>query len=638
MEKKNRTGTFRETAARNIRSIRIWWKLCPGTILSLLFTSVFTALSPYVTIWLSARIIDELAGPRRPETLFTLVLAELLSAAVLALISGMLKRWKNVEFDFSNWAEEKIYMDKMLDTDFADMDSQHTFDLLSRVHQNQNWTGWGLNKSLILLEQLLTALLRILGGVGLSASLFLLPVSQASRIAWLDHPLCVAAIFALLLLTALLSPMCANRSNSYWNRSAPDSLLLNRIFAFYARLCADRKRAADLRIYEQQENVGNRYLTDSDFFSPKASLPRWAKGPMGLWMALSQGISAMLTGMIYLYVCLKAWAGAFGVGAVTQYIGAITSLFLGISSLLETLGTMRANSSFLETTFEFLDIPNRMYQGSLTTEKRSDRQYEIEFRDVSFRYPGSEVYALRHVNLSFSVGSRLAVVGMNGSGKTTFIKLLCRLYDPEEGEILLNGIDIRKYRYDDYIRLFSVVFQDFRLMALPLGENVSGSAVYDPAKVMECLRKSGFEERLSIMPEGLDTYLYKDLDQDGVDISGGEAQKIAIARALYKDAPFIILDEPTASLDPIAEAEIYARFNDISGDRTAVYISHRLSSCRFCDEIVVFHEGSIIQKGSHEALLSDKSGKYHELWNAQAQYYTKQGHTDKNGCAQGTSL
>ena len=265
-----------------------------------------------------------------------------------------------------------------------------------------------------------------------------------------------------------------------------------------------------------------------------------------------------------------------------------------------------------------------MYQGSLTVEKRSDRNYEIEFCNVSFKYPGSDSYALRNVNLKFKIGSRLAVVGMNGSGKSTFIKLLCRLYDPTEGVIRLNGIDIRKYNYLEYMMIFSVVFQDFKLFSLKLGENVAASTTYDATLVRQCLEKAGFLENLAKLKHGMDTCLYKDCDKDGVNVSGGEAQKIAIARALYKDAPFIILDEPTAALDPIAEAEIYEKFNDIAGDKTAVYISHRLSSCKFCDEIVVFHEGSVIQQGTHEALVADRDGKYYELWHAQAQYYTKE--------------
>jgi ATP-binding cassette subfamily B protein len=173
------------------------------------------------------------------------------------------------------------------------------------------------------------------------------------------------------------------------------------------------------------------------------------------------------------------------------------------------------------------------------------------------------------------------------------------------------------------MHIFSVVFQDFQLICQPLGENVAGSMEYDRERVHQALIDAGFGERLGAMEKGLDTRLYKDLSEDGVDVSGGEAQKIAIARALYKDAPFIILDEPTAALDPIAEAEIYSKFDEIVGDKTAIYISHRLSSCKFCDEIAVFHEGAVIQQGTHASLVADENGKYYALWHAQAQYYTE---------------
>jgi ATP-binding cassette subfamily B protein len=344
---------------------------------------------------------------------------------------------------------------------------------------------------------------------------------------------------------------------------------------------------------------------------------------MGLLYAASAAVSVIFTGVVYGFVCLKALAGAFGLGSVTQYVASITKVSGGMSQLIETLGQMCNNAPFLALVFEYLDIPDNMYQGSLTVEKRSDRKYQVEFRNVSFKYPGSENYALRNVNMKFEIGKRLAVVGMNGSGKTTFIKLLCRLYDPTEGEILLNGIDIRKYNYREYMDIFSVVFQDFKLLSLKLGENVAGRTDYDKARVVDCLKKAGFADRLSTLNDGTETYLYKDYDSDnGVDVSGGEAQKIAIARALYKDAPFIILDEPTAALDPIAEAEIYSKFDEIAGDKTAIYISHRLSSCKFCDEIAVFHEGAVIQQGTHASLVADEDGKYYELWHAQAQYYT----------------
>ena len=309
-------------------------------------------------------------------------------------------------------------------------------------------------------------------------------------------------------------------------------------------------------------------------------------------------------------------------GSVAQYVAAITALSSNLTQLINTWGQFRFNAVFLRTNYEFLDTPNKMYQGSLTTEKRSDREYEIEFRDVSFHYPGTDTWALRHVNMKFRVGSRLAVVGENGSGKTTFIKLLCRLYDPTEGEILLNGIDIRKYDYKNYIALFSVVFQDFQLLSFPLGQNVAAAMRYEATRAESCLDLAGFGKRLNTLSQGLETPLYKEFDESGVQLSGGEAQKIALARALYKDAPFVVLDEPTAALDPVAEMEVYLNFDKIAGDKTAVYISHRLSSCKFCNEIAVFDHGQVVQQGTHDNLLKDM-GKYQELWEAQAQYYTQ---------------
>jgi ATP-binding cassette subfamily B protein len=279
------------------------------------------------------------------------------------------------------------------------------------------------------------------------------------------------------------------------------------------------------------------------------------------------------------------------------------------------------NQPFLAYYLNFFEIENKMYQGTISVEKRDDNEYEIEFKNVSFKYPGSEAYALKNLNLKFNIGQRMAVVGQNGSGKTTMSKLLCRLHDPTEGIITLNGIDIKKYDYAEYMNIFSVVFQDFKLFSFTLGQNVAASVGYDGDRVSQVLSKSGFGERLDGMAKGLETPLYRDFEEDGVEISGGEAQKIALARALYKNAPFIVLDEPTAALDPIAEFEVYSKFDEIVGDKTAIYISHRLSSCRFCDDIAVFDDGELVQRGSHDVLLADAGGKYHELWNAQAQYY-----------------
>ena len=613
--------TFTESMKSNLRAYKIWWKLVPGHFYAHTCSAITKAITPFVTIWISAQLINELAGNRNPETLLRWVLIQLITSAIFALLNGIFTRWSSYELEKAWTANDQVYMEKMLKLDFADIDRQYVYDLYSQIVQNASWASWGLKYTLLNYVELITAVIQIIAGAVLSISLFTLPVAHTNELAFLNHPLCAVLIVVAMLLIAILAPVCRNKGDSFWASHAEEAKFGNRIFSFFGTVSHERNRAVDLRMYNQQENICAPYITNENTWGPDSSIARDTKGAMGFWLAASESISVILTGIIYVFVCLKAWAGAFGVGSVTQYIGAITNLFLGISALLEVIGKLQVNAEFLKTEFEFLDIPNNMYQGSLTTEKRRDRQYEVEFKDVSFKYPGSDAWALRHVNMKFTVGSRLAVVGMNGSGKTTFIKLLCRLYDPTEGQILLNGIDIRKYRYDDYINIFSVVFQDFSLLALPLGENVAGSHTYDKEKVLRCLKDAGFEERLASMPNGLDTYLYKDLDKDGIEVSGGEAQKIAIARALYKDAPFIILDEPTAALDPIAEAEIYSKFDAIAGDKTAIYISHRLSSCRFCDDILVFHEGNVVQHGSHETLVADVAGKYYELWNAQAQYY-----------------
>ena len=623
MEQNAEKITLRETFRIHLRAYRDVRAYCPGLFAATALYTAGKALSPYVTIWLSARILDELAAQRRPEVLWKWVAAALITGVLLTLAVGVLEHWVNALYERFTYRRYHMLSSKMLTMDFADVDNTHTHDLRSQIYQSESWAGWGINQLYAQFQEMTRGLFGILGAIALTVSLFTQRVPEtAGRLTILNHPLFFAALAALLGGITFLSPILRNKAKAYWAGCAEDARLGNRIFGAFGFLSSEQSRAMDFRMYRQQE-ICRSYLDRDEVFGVRGKMAKLAQGPMGFWAAASCAVSVVLTGFVYAFVCLKAWAGAFGVGSVTQYVGAVTSLSGSISTLVEAVGTLKANVPFMRTLYEFLDIPNSMYQGSLTTEKRSDRNYQIEFRDVSFRYPGAETWALRHVNMKFRVGSRLAIVGENGSGKTTFIKLLCRLYDPQEGEILLNGIDIRKYNYRDYMGVFSVVFQDFQLLSQSLGSNVAGSVQYDPERVKQALADAGFGERLSTLEKGLDTILYKDLSEDGVDISGGEAQKIAIARALYKNAPFIILDEPTAALDPLAEAEIYSKFNEISGDKTAIYISHRLSSCIFCDEIAVFHQGQVIQQGTHEALLADTDGKYHALWTAQAQYYTR---------------
>lgn len=596
-------------------------KINPQFFSILLLKSVLSAWIPYVTVFFSAQILNQLIIQSTVQTIGIWTIGGIITTGALAMCHAFFhQRYETLYDDL--WGRKQIlYSEKMFSMDFADIDKQETHDLLAQIKQNEQWTGWGLARIPHFMRILIESSVGIFSGMVLTIGLFRAAVPKESGVlTFLNHPLFVFLFAAMLIGISVLSGKFYAKSVSYWGSITEEGTLANRLFEYFGFIGTKKDRAEDLRMYHQQ-NLISAYWKKDMLWSSNGVLTKIAKGPMGIYSGLGLGVSAVITGGIYTFSCLKAWAGAFGIGDITRYVGAATAMASNIRDLLEVLGNMKTNAPYLEIVFEFLDISNAMYQGSLTTEKRADRQYEIEFKNVSFQYPGSERWALKNLSMKFRVGRRLAVVGENGSGKTTFIKLLCRLYDPQEGQILLNGIDIRKYHYPDYMGLFSVVFQDFQLMSQPLGNNVAGSMVYDERKVLKALSDAGFDECIKSMPEGLDTWLYKEYTENGVEISGGEAQKIAIARALYKNAPFIILDEPTAALDPIAEAEIYAKLNEIIDDKTAVYISHRLSSCKFCDEILVFHEGKMIQQGSHEVLLAENRGKYYELWQAQAQYY-----------------
>ena len=621
MSKETKVATWKETFALHGRCYKDIYSYCPQMFWAGWLRAIVEALPPYVTVYLSAQIINELAHNRRPDILGKWILLTLALELLMGLLKAVVVRWDSGVKSVYNPMKDRIFTNKFFDMDYADIDKQEVRDLHSQINQSANWGGWGINTAVATLERLIQYGFGVIGAIALTVSLFITKVPTGKvDFLWLNHPLVSVGFLLALILIVSVTPILSAMNQAMYVKAAEAARFGNRIFSCFGFIAYDTQRAMDFRMYNQLK-IAKHYMKKCDSFGVGSVTAKMSAGGEGIRNGIMAGGISLITGVVYAFVGLKAWAGAFGVGSVTQYVGAITSLTANAGELLRNVALLKSNTTFLRTVYEFLDIPNNMYQGSLTTEKRADRQYEVEFKNVSFKYPGSDLWALRHVNMKFKVGNRLAVVGENGSGKTTFIKLLCRLYDPQEGQILLNGIDIRKYNYRDYMDIFSVVFQDFQLLSQPLGENVAGSAAYDKDRVIKALTDAGFGDRLAELEKGLDTYLYKEYDKSGVDISGGEAQKIAIARALYKDAPFIILDEPTAALDPIAEAEIYSKFNDIAGDKTAIYISHRLSSCKFCDEIAVFHEGKVVQQGSHERLLTEADGKYFELWNAQAQYY-----------------
>lgn len=615
---------LKEECALLLRGYRLVFQIGKGKELLLqMGQSALTALSPLITLYFSGQIIDELTGVKDSRRLLMLAALTVSVNFVLLLLKNFLNR-KREAVSSTTW--EDAYMTfarKMLSMDYEHVEDVRVHERLDQIKQMHNWAGNGLLRLIYIMNELAEGFVGAVSSIALAMGLFTITVKTPTGAAELFASHWGTALLAFLLLLCLAVFFICSKIEAKTIESLGEPMTLtNRLFSyFYWTLPTDHKLGKDVRLY------GEAGLLREEMEDAGTSMRRFFSGiavKSGSVEAVSAAMPYVMGLFVYVVVVSKAYLGLIGIGGVVTYVGAVNRFATGCQKLFHGLSELFSNNLHLRRLFEFLDIHNEKHNGTLPTEKRDDGDYLIEFHDVSFQYPGTDTWALRHLNLKLKIGERLAVVGRNGSGKTTMIKLLCRLYDPTEGTITLNGIDLQKYNYQEYLDLFSVVFQDFHLFPFALGQSVAASMEYDEQRVMDSLKKAGLEDRLAQMPHGLDTYLDKEFDEEGIEISGGEAQKIAIARALYKDAPFLVLDEPTAALDPVSEFEVYRKFSQIAGNKTSVCISHRLSSCRFCDRIAVFQKGELVQIGAHDRLLEDTNGVYCKLWNAQAQYYSEE--------------
>ncbi len=597
---------------KEINGLQPW--VLPVTILDAFFKSV----APFINIYMSARIIDELIGVKAIDRLVLLAGLTIILNLIIHLISNGLDHLSIILKSLMSQNLDMRLNEKIISMDYEHVENPEVHNLRIKIAEAENMNGGGIYALRKYIGELTKGLVTVIASIALVIDLFKANALSNGYLSFINSRMFTYGFLVLILIGIIFNLNLKTKADKKGFKYFSKVMDVNRIFIFYVDQILDYNVGKGIRLYNQREIFNKEvesYLQEAKkMFNDVGNMNAKYSGFNGL-------ISSFLGGMIYMFVGLKAISGAITIGSIVKYAGSINQFMSGSKEVLSSVNSIINNNQYLQLYIDFLNIEGEKYKGTIPVEKRNDDEYEIEFKNVSFKYPGTDVYALKNVSIKLNIGERLAIVGMNGSGKTTFIKLLCRLYDPNEGEILLNGIDIKKYDYKEYMNLFSIVFQDFKLFSFSLGQNVAASVNYDETAVTDVLEKAGLKERLTAMPKGMHTPLYKDFDEDGVEISGGEAQKIALARALYRDAPIIILDEPTAALDPIAEFEVYSKFNEIIDTKTAFYISHRLSSCRFCDEIAVFHEGRIVQKGNHEELLKDTDGKYYELWNSQAQYY-----------------
>ena len=518
-----------------------------------------------------------------------LVLAGVINAVGNA-VQDVLREW------FAEYIDIKL-AERAMEMDFQYTEDPDALDKLNKAQEGMSWYSGGImgitDSAYRLAVNAVTAVTG--AGIIIFTCPWLLPVQ----------------IISLLLIACLQSKINAVEQKSFVKLSK-----FNRIFGYVFWQLSDFRYGKDIRLYDSADMMNRKAKYYSEKMCDVWKNESRDERKMGWGMDI---VNSLRDGISYFYIGYLAITGAVTIGDFSMCIGAAGMLYFSLNGIIDSIQGIVNKCNYAHRYIEFMDYPAAMQKG---TRKVTGGDHTIEFRNVSFKYPRSDKWVLRNINITIDQGEHLSVVGLNGAGKTTFIKLLCRLYDVTEGEILIDGVNIKEYSDEEYRKLFAVVFQDFSLFAFSLRENISFSddSKNDPT-INEVMEKCGLADDVSKLPDGLDTMMFKSFDENGTELSGGQKQKTAIARALYKDAPVVILDEPTAALDPVAEYDIYRQFDTFVGGKTAVYISHRLSSCKFCDRIAVFADCTIKEYGTHDELAGKPGGIYAEMFAAQAQYY-----------------
>lgn len=555
-------------------------------------------LMQYLWTFITKFVIDMITGEKGWESLLWLIAM----VTAVQIVSTMMNTWRGSKWSWFIYARMKMMVEfnrKIMTVDFKNTEDPDVMDCREKGGRAANGNNVGL-------EGMMRKVVDLLESSAITAvGLVILGTMN---------------IFLVLLLIGLCAIAFAskNHANKKCKKEVWDPLAnWWRRDNYMSSTTCDFAAAKDIRMFGLRE-----WLTEKFKKEKKTRYEGQIKNEK-IWMVCNICTNLCFAAsriIVYGWLIYKASKGEMTIGNFSLYIASSETLYTYVWYIMDSIADLLQRSRELDDWRSFLEIDGG--DPDVGKEVPQYDSYEFEFKNVSFKYPKSEKYALKNLSLTLKAGSRLAVVGLNGAGKSTFIKLLLRLYEPDEGEILLNGVNVQEYSKTSYYRIFSPVFQEVNLFAFPLAENVSMKSPDSTDKILSenCLERSGFGDKLKELPNGIDTEILKVIYDDGTDLSGGEKQKLALARALYKDAPVVVLDEPTAALDALAESKLYGDFDKLIGDKTAVYISHRLSSTQFCSQVAMFKNGEMTELGTHKELL-EKGGAYAEMFKIQAQYY-----------------
>ncbi len=556
-------------------------------------TTINTTLPPFT----SKYVMEVIAGGEALSRNMAILAALLLTTLVCGLISSRSNRWFNLcGINRCHWAFISRLTKKRLSMDYQSLESSTSNDSFHKAYSAV--TRGGIDNAFTDVRRAFTFVVQVV-----------------------IYTVVLASLSPVMIITAGLPPLACfflNRYVSGWQwRNIDKWTHLDRQVDYISATASDFSCAKDVRLYNMTRWIGKRFKKVRDerlyWYGEFDKRMTACKIVIETVMWLSDLAS-------YVIVIYMVYNGNISAGDFVLYFGSIgnySTAMWNLSDCLSSFIWIRDNINYYR---DYLDIPDKFNHGKGAP--LPEGGYEIEFRNVSYTYPNADSPTINNISFTLHAGERLALVGLNGAGKTTLIKLMCGLYDPTGGAVLLNGTDIREFNREEYYSLFSTVFQDFDILPVTLAQNITqlSGAEEKRAEVNSALKKAGLYEKVSSLPLGADTLLAKSVFDEATDFSGGEAQKLALAKALYKDAPLLLLDEPTAALDPISEHNMYLNYAKFSKGKASVFISHRLASTRFCDNIILIENGGIAEQGTHEELLR-RNGKYAELFGIQSAYY-----------------
>lgn len=585
--------------------ISISFRISPSYFFLLIFQSMLGTGQILVNVILPKFLVDELVGGRNRDNLIRFGLYIVLSNVIFLFLNKTMKRIMDVRNIYMKEKLNQAMADKIMKVEFACLEDPYYLDLKERAVF--------ACRTMSALENLIGSVAKVLNNTVTILSLLAVMFT-------------LSPVFVLLLLLTISISIIAQKIFSKYQLGCYQELIpINRRYGYYVGVCYEGKYQKDIRLYNMNQMLTDRVL----YYNRK--IYEWAKvfnKKNGAFQGFIGIINDLQAAIAYGYVGIRVLSdklgGRIGIGSFTMYVSAAINFTTAATDLGRNIMAVIQMLGYLQPFMEFMSLPDEAKrEGSVPFEGEVE---SLRFENVTFHYPKSEQLVLKGISFEIKKGEKISIVGLNGAGKSTIVKLLCRLYKPASGTIYINGRDIYEYEFTSYMKCLAAVFQDYKLFAFSVYENIKGGEEEEEKgehreRVASLLEQVGLKDKIEELKSGMDTLFGKQYDPDGIEMSGGQSQKVAIARALYKEASLIILDEPTSALDPLAEAEIYEHFNQLVGDKTAIYISHRMSSSVFCDKILVLDGGLITDFDSHKKLMEREEGMYYKLFKSQAVNY-----------------